>query len=116
VRRSDARWGEVPVAFVVPHDGALTAGDVIDRCRGKIANYKLPKEVRFITQGQLPRNSSGKIERREVEAPAVRAGRSHRHQDREMIRRAPREHSGIAARSRTCGDILRTTERGIFSR
>jgi acyl-CoA synthetase (AMP-forming)/AMP-acid ligase II len=68
VRRSDARWGEVPVAFVVPKDDSLTGGDVIEMCRGKIANYKLPKEVRFITQGQLPRNSSGKIERREVEA------------------------------------------------
>jgi acyl-CoA synthetase (AMP-forming)/AMP-acid ligase II len=68
VRRADARWGEVPVAFVVPNDISLTNVEVIEMCRGKIANYKLPKEVRLITLAELPRNSSGKIMRREVEA------------------------------------------------
>jgi fatty-acyl-CoA synthase len=67
VRRADARWGEVPVAFVVRLDPALTEAMVIDACRGVIANYKLPKEVRFIAADALPRNVSGKIERRRLE-------------------------------------------------
>jgi fatty-acyl-CoA synthase len=68
VRRADARWGEVPVAFVVRLDPALDESAVIDACRGVIANYKLPKEVRFIAADALPRNVSGKIERRRLEA------------------------------------------------
>jgi fatty-acyl-CoA synthase len=68
VRRPDARWGEVPIAFVVPDDPALSGDEVIALCRGKIASYKLPKEVRFVSQADMPRNSSGKIVRAEVEA------------------------------------------------
>ncbi len=68
VRRSDTRWGEVPVAFVVPNDPRLTEDDVIAACRGRIANYKLPKEVRFVTEADLPRSTTGKIKRYELEA------------------------------------------------
>jgi fatty-acyl-CoA synthase len=68
VRRPDVRWGEVPVAFVVPADAALTPEDVLAACRGRIAAYKLPKEVRFVASGDLPRNASGKVERRQLEA------------------------------------------------
>jgi acyl-CoA synthetase (AMP-forming)/AMP-acid ligase II len=68
VRRSDARWGEVPVAFVVPDDPTLSSEEVLALCRGKIAGYKLPKEVRLVSRADLPRNSSGKIVRADVEA------------------------------------------------
>ena len=67
VRRPDARWGEVPVAFVVASDPAVSGADVVDLCRGKIAKYKLPKEVRLVTQADLPRNASGKVKRFELE-------------------------------------------------
>jgi len=68
VRRPDARWGEVPVAFVVPRDAQLTSEDVIALCRGKIASYKMPKEIKFIADEDLPRGDSGKIKRHELEA------------------------------------------------
>ena len=68
VRRPDARWGEVPVAFVVANDPELSAREAIELCRGKIANYKLPKEVRFVTHADLPRNVSGKIVRLGLES------------------------------------------------
>lgn len=68
VRRPDARWGEVPVAFVVPGDPALSSAEVIESCRGKIAGYKVPKEVRFVSQADLPRNVSGKVVRSDLEA------------------------------------------------
>lgn len=67
VRRPDDKWGEVPVAFVVQRDEALTADEVIAACRGKIAGYKVPKEVRFVAASDLPRNASGKIVRYELE-------------------------------------------------
>jgi len=67
VKRSDARWGEVPIAFVVARDERLTADEVLALCRGKIANYKLPKEVRFLLEHDVPRSTSGKIIRHELE-------------------------------------------------
>lgn len=68
VRRPDDHWGEVPVAFVVPNDALLRPEDVIAMCRGRVANYKLPKAVRFIAHADLPRSETGKIKRAELEA------------------------------------------------
>ncbi|MSP68540.1 MAG: long-chain fatty acid--CoA ligase [Alphaproteobacteria bacterium] len=68
VRRADPRWGEVPVAFVVRRDPALTADEVVALCRGQIAGYKLPKAVRFITDAELPRSTTGKVKRHDLEA------------------------------------------------
>jgi fatty-acyl-CoA synthase len=67
VRRVDAKWGEVPVAFVVRRDQQLSADDVAAMCRGQIASYKMPKEVIFVADDELPRSTSGKIKRHELE-------------------------------------------------
>lgn len=68
VRRADARWGEVPVAFVVRRDPALTKQNVLKICEGRIARYKMPKEVRFVAESELPRSTTGKIKRHELES------------------------------------------------
>ena len=68
VRKKDARWGEVPVVFAARTDEALTGEDVIGMCRGRIASYKLPKEVHFVAMEALPRSTSGKIQRHVLEA------------------------------------------------
>ncbi|RJF96292.1 long-chain fatty acid--CoA ligase [Noviherbaspirillum saxi] len=67
VRRKDPHWGEVPVAFVVRTDASLTAEDIIGACRGRIAGYKLPKDVIFISEEEIPRSTTGKIKRHELE-------------------------------------------------
>ncbi len=67
VRKSHEKWGEVPVVFAARSDHALTPEDVIGMCRGRIANYKLPKEVHFIEMDDLPRSTSGKIQRHILE-------------------------------------------------
>ena len=67
VRKSHEKWGEVPVVFAARSDQALTPEDVIGMCRGRIANYKLPKEVHFIEMDDLPRSTSGKIQRHILE-------------------------------------------------
>ncbi|WP_326542619.1 class I adenylate-forming enzyme family protein [Pseudorhodoferax sp.] len=67
VRRSDARWGEVPVAFVERRDPAVTEAELIAFCRGKIAGYKLPKGVRFLGAQDMPRNVTGKVMRKPLE-------------------------------------------------
>ena len=61
----DASRGEVPVAFVVlKTQGAMTAAALIAALQGKIANYKIPKKVFFLTI--LPRNSAGKVVKHEL--------------------------------------------------
>jgi acyl-CoA synthetase (AMP-forming)/AMP-acid ligase II len=68
VRSTDPRWGEIPVAFVVRNDETLSEADVIGLCRGQIANYKLPKAVHFLADADLPRSTTGKVKRHELEA------------------------------------------------
>lgn len=56
----DEKWGELVRAFVVKRpDTDVTAEQLIEFLRPKIASFKLPKRVDFIDA--LPRNPSGKI-------------------------------------------------------
>jgi acyl-CoA synthetase (AMP-forming)/AMP-acid ligase II len=63
VGRLDDRWGEVPVAFVVLKPGSSAeVTDLLAHCAGKLARFKVPKDVQFLEQ--LPRNPSGKVLKR----------------------------------------------------
>jgi fatty-acyl-CoA synthase len=73
VRQPDAKWGEVPVAVVARNDEGLTAADLLGRCRAELAGYKRPKCIHFVAFEQLPRSTTGKIQRHEVEAWLRRA-------------------------------------------
>ncbi|MEV0368441.1 FadD3 family acyl-CoA ligase [Streptomyces sp. NPDC050636] len=56
----DPRLGEVGKAYAVRRAGSsLTADDLIAWSRREMANYKVPREVTFVTG--LPRNASGKV-------------------------------------------------------
>lgn len=67
VRKPDSRWGEVPVAFVAARTAELCADELIGACRAKIASYKVPREIHFITQAEMPRSLTGKIMRHLLE-------------------------------------------------
>jgi len=67
VRKPDAQWGEVPVAFVARNDEALSANTLIALCRGQLAGYKRPKEIHFVAFDAFPRSTTGKVQRGEVE-------------------------------------------------
>lgn len=67
VRRLDPHWGEVPVAFVVPRDPNLSEQDVLALCEGKLARYKFPKAIHFITHEEVPRSTTGKVQRHHLE-------------------------------------------------
>ncbi len=61
----DDRWGEVGCAFIARKPGAaVSAGDVIDWCQGKLARFKIPARVEFVAA--LPRNATGKVLKREL--------------------------------------------------
>lgn len=56
------KWGEAVTAVVVLHEGqTATPQEIIDFCRGKIAGYKIPKNVIFIKDEEMPRSGAGKI-------------------------------------------------------
>jgi O-succinylbenzoate-CoA ligase len=57
------RWGESAAAVVVLRDGAaLSPGELIEFCQGKLARYKIPRVVEFVDQ--IPRNPTGKVLKR----------------------------------------------------
>jgi len=58
----DERWGESVKAFVVVRPGhSLTAGEVVDWCRSRLASYKKPRYVEFLSAADVPRSVTGKI-------------------------------------------------------
>jgi acyl-CoA synthetase (AMP-forming)/AMP-acid ligase II len=62
---ADDRLGEVGKAYIVPRPGGdLDADQVLAFCRARLAGYKLPRQVEF--RGDLPRNSSGKVLKRQL--------------------------------------------------
>jgi fatty-acyl-CoA synthase len=61
VAQPDAKWGEVPCAFVELKPGAaVTEVELIEFCRTLLARFKVPKRVVF---GELPKTSTGKIQK-----------------------------------------------------
>jgi len=61
VARPDDKWGETPVAFVELRAGAtVTAAELVAHCKGLLAGYKVPREVRF---EEIPKTSTGKIQK-----------------------------------------------------
>jgi acyl-CoA synthetase (AMP-forming)/AMP-acid ligase II len=62
IGQQSERWGESPLAIVVAIDENLTQADVMEFCQGKLARFKQPKAVEFVSE--IPRNPSGKILKR----------------------------------------------------
>ena len=62
---TDATWGERVHAIIVPRDGtAPTETEIIEWCRNRIAGYKRPRSVCFISDDEMPRTATGKIQHR----------------------------------------------------
>ena len=61
VARPDPKWGESPVAYVETKAGAaVTAAELVAHCKGLLAGYKVPKDIRF---EPIPKTSTGKIQK-----------------------------------------------------
>ncbi|HYE65326.1 MAG TPA: hypothetical protein VD966_07080 [Pyrinomonadaceae bacterium] len=59
----DPKWGETPVAVVIarkPYE--VTADEIIEFCSGRLARYKIPKQVFFVEE--FPLLASGKVFKR----------------------------------------------------
>ncbi len=68
VAKPDARWGETPCAFVELKAGAeVTPADIVAHCKLHLAGFKVPRAVVF---GELPKTSTGKIQKFELRKQA----------------------------------------------
>ena len=64
VAKPDERWGETPCAFVELKAGAtVTAQAMVAHCKQHLAGFKVPRAVVF---GELPKTSTGKIQKFEL--------------------------------------------------
>ncbi len=64
----DDHWGEAVKAVVVLRQGAQASADELMRfCEGRLAGFKRPRSVDFTAQ--LPKNSNGKLSRKDVREP-----------------------------------------------
>ena len=66
VSAPDAKWGEIPVAFVVRKPGhTLTSEELCAFLQERIAKFKMPRAVEFVEEA-LPKTGTGKIIKREL--------------------------------------------------
>jgi fatty-acyl-CoA synthase len=72
VAKPDEKWGETPCAFVELKPGAsASTEDIIAWCRKHLAAYKCPRHVVF---DELPKTSTGKIQKFKLREMAKAAG------------------------------------------
>jgi fatty-acyl-CoA synthase len=68
VAKPDEKWGETPCAFIELINGkSVTEDEIIDFCKNNMAGFKCPKNIVF---GELPKTSTGKIQKFELREKA----------------------------------------------
>ena len=61
IGRPDPRWGEVPVAYVVPRAGAACTADALSaHVLAQLARFKAPKD--YVFAEDLPKSALGKVQ------------------------------------------------------
>ena len=60
----DERLGEVGHAWIVAADDAAPSEDELLRhCRGRLAAFKVPRKITFLSADELPKTSTGKVQK-----------------------------------------------------
>ncbi len=61
----DAQGAQIPTAFIVSREGqSTTAGEIVSFCCQNLADFKLPKRIKFVDS--IPKTGSGKIDRKRL--------------------------------------------------
>jgi acyl-CoA synthetase (AMP-forming)/AMP-acid ligase II len=63
----DEKWGELVTALVVSDGSEVTQSELIAHCRTRLAGYKCPKRIEFVTE--LPRTATGKLQKFKLREP-----------------------------------------------
>ncbi|MBB5055147.1 long-chain acyl-CoA synthetase [Afipia massiliensis] len=64
IGKPDDVFGETVKAYVVRRTTATEVADLVEHCKTKLADYKVPSEIEFIDE--LPKGPTGKVLRREL--------------------------------------------------
>lgn len=65
--RADERLGEVPVAFVECNDGMqVTREEILDYCEGKIARFRIPRDIIFVREWPMSATKIQKFKLRDL--------------------------------------------------
>ena len=68
VAKPDPKWGETPCAFLELKPGAeVSEADIVAHCKQHLAGFKVPRAIVF---GELPKTSTGKIQKFELRKQA----------------------------------------------
>ena len=68
VAKPDPKWGETPCAFLELKPGAqVTVEEIVAHCKKSLAGFKVPRAIVF---GELPKTSTGKIQKFELRKKA----------------------------------------------
>jgi len=68
VAKPDPKWGETPCAFLEIKPGVeVTPAEIIAHCKQYLAGFKVPRAIVF---GELPKTSTGKIQKFELRKQA----------------------------------------------
>ena len=60
----DERFGQVGWAWVVPAAGVrVTDRELLQHCRTNLAGFKIPRKIKFLSDDELPKTSTGKIQK-----------------------------------------------------
>jgi fatty-acyl-CoA synthase len=64
VAKPDPKWGETPCAFIELKPGSSPSPqEIVEFCKQHLASFKVPRSVVF---GELPKTSTGKIQKFEL--------------------------------------------------
>ena len=75
IGRPDDRYGEVPIAFVeLLEPNGTDASTLIDFCIGHMASYKIPRDVRFVTEWPMSATKIQKFRLHELLDDPSRSG------------------------------------------
>lgn len=63
----DPHWGETIKAVIALCEGAMVDGsEILHWCREHLAGYKRPRYLQFMRSSELPRSTTGKLQRHEL--------------------------------------------------
>jgi fatty-acyl-CoA synthase len=69
IGRPDAKWDEVPVAYVIPRTGCRVEAEALKaHVSAQLARFKVPRDIVFV--GELPRTALGKVQHFRLKAIA----------------------------------------------
>lgn len=69
----DAKLGEVGLAYIELKPGETSSrGEIVNFCKARLARYKLPTYVKFISGSELPLTATGKVQKFKLRERAIK--------------------------------------------